>query len=474
MIDTKKRNFNKKMGLGFVLASTVFYFLPDFIMIDVLPDVIGYVLAAYGLTMLGDICEDLNDARRRFMKMILIGAARIFGLFASFAMFGANERPTAILTVTFVLGVAECLFLIPAVKSLFEGLVYLGTRHNGTAVFKRPPKKNGKKTRADKNSYSDTVMRQAILFVLLKNIFSILPEMLALSADDASQYYNYNRYDQINYFRVLSMIVIIIAGIVWLRRVRRYFRALINDQPFMDSLAEKYRTDVLPNESIFLRRRASLAFLVMSIGGFAAIDFYFDGNDGINIIPDAICAICILVGILIISTKQNRWRMPAIAMSAGYAVLSAATWKLNYDFTYAYTARDVSRDIVANRLWKALTAVSVLEGVCFTCVIVLAALVLRETIEEHTGYFPKHATIDPVSRTQELQKKLTLMLNVSTALAAVAGVAGVFRVWMFCSESFIADISWIIEMALTAVFAVMFCWSMAKIKEAVEEKYMLS
>ncbi len=488
MIETKARKFNRKMGLNFILASVVFYFLPDFMMIDPLPDVIGYVLAAYGLTMLGDICEDLADARRRFMKLIILGAARLFGLFAAFALFSGNERPTAILTVTFVLGVIECLFLIPAVKSMFNGLIYLGTRNNGTAVFNRPPKnvgsvKNGKRVkriRTDRRSYSDTVMRQTIFFILLKNILSILPEMLALSAGDDSQYYNYNRYDQINYFRVLAMIIVVIAGIVWLRRMRKYLRALIGDAPFMNSLAERYSTEVLPNESIFFRRRAALAFIVMSVGAFAAMDLYIRGFDAeqelreINVIPDLICAICLMVGVFIISNKASKWRMRAVIATAVYGVVSSLSWKFNYDFVYEYGAAQVSRDIVANRIWKLLTALSVFEAICFTVTVFVVGMVLRDTIEQHTGYFPKHATIDPTARAQELHKKLNFLLQVSTVFAALAGAGGVFRVWMFCSESFVADLSWIIEMALTAVFALMFSYSMSRIKESIEEKYMLS
>ncbi len=498
MIETKTRKFNKKMGLSFILASAVFYFLPDFMLIDPLPDIIGYVLAAYGLTMLGDICEDLADARQRFMKMIIIGGARLFGLFAAFTMFGPNERPTAMLTVSFVLGVVEIAFLIPAIKSMFEGLLYLGTRHNGSAVFNRPPKpendvRKGKKTSKrirvkDKNSYTDTVKRQTVSFIILKNTLSILPEMLALSAGGDSQYYNYDRYDQINYFRLIAIFIVAIAGIVWLRRMLKYLRALMNDAPFMDSIAEKYRTEVLTNESIFFRRRAALAFIVMSIGAFAAIDLYIRGVGAMpdiiysgdqelremNVIPDIICAIAMLVGVLIVAVKNSQWRTRSLIATAVYGAVSAVSWKLNYDFVYNYGAAQVSRDIVANRLWKLLTALAVFEALCFTVMILFVCNVLRETVKEHTGYFPKHATIDPTARAEELHRRLGLMLRVTTVLAAIAGLGGVLRVWMYCSESFAADISWIIEMALTAAFAIAFSYSMSRIKESVEEKYMLS
>ncbi len=487
MIETKTRKFNKKMGLSFILAAAVFYFLPDFMLIDPLPDVIGYVLAAYGLTMLGDICEDLADARRRFMKMIIIGGARLFGLFAAFTMFGPNERPTAMLTVSFVLGVVEIAFLIPAIKSMFEGLLYLGTRHNGSAVFNRP-QVSGKRVRKDKNSYTDTVKRQTVFFIILKNTLSILPEMLALSSGGDSQYYNYDRYDQINYFRLIAIVIVAIAGIVWIRRMLKYLRALMNDAPFMESISEKYRTEVLTNESIFFRRRASLAFIVMSIGAFAALDLYIRGVGAsseiifageqelreMNVIPDIICAIAMLVGVLVVAVKNSQWRTRSLIATAVYGAVSSLSWKLNYDFVYDYGAAQVSRDIVANRLWKLLTALAVFEAALFTVMILFVCNVLRETVKEHTGYFPKHATIDPTARAEELHRRLGLMLRVTTVLAAVAGASGVLRVWMYCSESFFADISWIIEVALTAAFAIMFSYSMSRIKESVEEKYMLS
>ncbi len=471
MLETKERKFNRKMGLNLLLISAVFYFLPDFIMIDLLPDIIGYALAAVGLTMLADICEDLAFSRKRFMQLIIVGAARLFALFANFALFDNDERPTAILTMVFVLGVVECILLIPAVLSLSEGLLYLGTRHDGTAVFKNERKK---RSRERGKSYTEAIAKQTVFFIIFKNALSILPETLSLAIGENYQSYTYQRYEQVNVLRVFSMILIGIAGIVWLIRVVSYLRAVMKDKPFMERIAEKYRVEILPNESMFFGRRVALAFLIMTVGVFAAMDFYIDGNDGMNIIPDIISAACLLVGVLLISKKDNKWRSFAIYTSAVYGIVSTLTWKFNYDFTYAYTAKDVSLDMRANQMWKVLIAAAVLEAACFVAMVIFTGLVLHKTIDDHTGYVSQHSTIDPVGRARQLHKTLRMWLRVATVIAAVAGVAGILRVWMFCSESFIADISWIIEMVLTGVFAGVFAVALSKIKEAIEEKNMLS
>ncbi len=468
MIETRKTKFNKKMGLNLLLAASVFYFLPDFIMVDLLPDVIGYVLAAIGMTLLADICDDLEVARKKFMQLILLGAARMFGLFAVFALFDNKERPTAILMMTFIMAIVECLLLIPAVASLSEGLLYLGTRHDGRAVFTNPRKK-----RLGGRSYTDKVMRQTVVFVLFKNTLSVLPELLSLSTGENFQSYTYQLYDQVNVLRVFAMIAVSVAGIVWLCRVVKYLKAVMADVPFMESIAEKYRTEILPNESLFMRRRLSIAFLILTVGAFAAMDFYIDGNDGINVIPDIICAVCMMIGVLVASEKGNKWRLPTVWISAIYGIISTLTWKFNYDFTYAYTAKDVSREPIANTLWKILTAASVLESVCFVAMTVFVVLALDATIEEHTGYMPRHPSIDPVERARQIHTRLRRLLRAVPVVALLVGMACVLRVWMFCSESLLSDLSWIIEMLLSGAFAIVFAVALYRIKEAVEEKYML-
>ena len=464
----KEKRFNKKMGFNLLLLSAAFYFLPDFIMIDLLPDIIGYVLAAIGMTMLADICDDLDLARRKFMQLILLGAARLFGLFAVFALFDNKERPTAILMMTFIMALVECLLLIPAVVSLSEGLLYLGTRHDGSAVFTDLRKK-----RIGGRSYTDRVTRQTVIFILLKNALSVAPELLSLSTGENFQSYTYQLYDQVNVLRVFAMIAVSIAGIVWLCRIVKYLKAVMSDAPFMESIAEKYRTEVLPNESLFMRRRLSIAFLILTVGAFAAMDFYIDGNDGINIIPDVICAACMLIGVLIATKKGNKWRLPTVYTSVTYGVVSTLTWKFNYDFTYAYTAKDVSREPLANTLWKILTSASVLEAVLFISMTVFVVLSLDATIEEHTGYMPRHPSIDPVERARQIHTRLRRTLRASLIVALLVGGACVLRVWMFCSESLLSDLSWIIEMLLSGAFATVFAVSLSRIKEAVEEKYML-
>ena len=464
----KEKRFNEKMGFDLLLLSAVFYFLPDFIMIDLLPDIIGYVLAAIGMTMLADICDDLDLARRKFMQLILLGAARLFGLFAVFALFDNKERPTAILMMTFIMALVECLLLIPAVLSLSEGLLYLGTRHDGSAVFTDPRKK-----RLGGRSYTDKVMRQTVFFILLKNVLSVAPELLSLSTGENFQSYTYQLYDQVNVLRVFALIAVSIAGLVWLCRVVKYLKAVMADTPFMESITEKYRTEVLPNESLFMRRRLSIAFLILTVGAFAAMDFYIDGNDGINIIPDVICAACMLIGVLIATKKGNKWRLPTVYTSVTYGVVSTLTWKFNYDFTYAYTAKDVSREPLANTLWKILTSASVLEAVLFISMTVFVVLSLDATIEEHTGYMPRHPSIDPVERARQIHTRLRRTLRASLIVALLVGGACVLRVWMFCSESLLSDLSWIIEMLLSGAFAIVFAVALYRIKEAVEEKYML-
>ena len=466
MINANKR-ISRYMGLNLLMIAFAFYFLPDFTVFDLLPDVMAYVLITLGLSKLSDVSESIADARRKFSYMIYYGIGKLASLFVIFGLIGYDERPNAFLVAAFAFSVVEIFFLIPAYKSLFDGILYLGMREESVAVFKQEEKKQ---TNA---SYTEKVKRFTVIFIVVKNLAATLPESLSLLVNVDVQSYNHSFYDDINYFRFIAMTLSLVFGIIWLKKIEKYFSAIVNDRPFMARVCEKYEKEVLPNTALFTRRRIKKAILLLVIGAFLTVDFYIEGNDGFNVLPDILGALCFIGGILFTFEGKNRYKVPTIIVTALYGVLSTLTWIFNYMFTYEYTAAEVSRDVTANALWTVLFAVSVLEAVGFFAMVGSAALAVRELVREHTGSVNAYASIDPEAKKKALHREFEKRLYVCLFFVALAAASGPFRVWMFSSESMVADMSWIFEFVLTITFACVFTRTLHLVNEEVEEKYRL-
>ena len=66
------------MNIGYLIAGWIFLFNPTVNMIDVLPDVIGYILILKGLSKLADLDGKISAARQRFKAAVWISSGELF------------------------------------------------------------------------------------------------------------------------------------------------------------------------------------------------------------------------------------------------------------------------------------------------------------------------------------------------------------------------------------------------------------
>lgn len=454
------------LGFAMIIASVAFYFLPDMALVDFLPDIIGYIFLSIGLSRLSYLNDTIDDARKLFFRMILIGAGKLVAILITFSTGSAEEQASLMLLMIFVFALVESFTLIPAYIKLFEGLMYLGTRHDGSAVF-------AKKKEFDTRNVSERLKRFTVIFIAVKNLCLFLPETAALSTTDNINPNKIAMYEFIPHFRVIGMIVSLVFGIVWCTKAVKYFRSISRDKQFINSLLDRYNTEILPNSKVFAERKIGLACIFFIIASVIAVDFYMNGNNGYNIIPDIMVSVAAFIGILIVKKYIPKKLFSAsVSFCAVYAVITSANWKIISDFSYRYTAHHVKTDKEANQMWKFLIGMSALEAVCFIILIALIMFIFIRIINGHTGYIVENYTVDPEVKLAELHTSLKKPLYISFVLALIAAAAGVFRVFMFRHTTELADSSWVIETLLTCVFATVFSIAVARVKEEVREKYM--
>jgi len=461
--DSKKTG--KFLGLNFISVGLIFLFLPDFSILDLLPDIIGYILISHGLTRLGDMYEEIADSKKLFMKLIFLGAAKLLGVFIAFGVSDGKDRPTTILMLSFAIAVAEVLLLVPAYIKLFDGLTYIGTREDGVAVFRKPGSKN------EKRSYTDSIKRSTISFVIWKNVLSVLPETAALSeSSDIVSSSTYSRYEFINYFRFLAIFITLIIGIVWFVKIQKYFSSLKKDEPFIERLKEKYANEILQNETIAIRRRIKNAFFVFTVGAVLTLDVYIDGNAGFNLIPDLVPAACFCIAALILGERRSIYKVMSVVSSAVYGIVSVLSYYFAYSFNQKFHPLDVSRKASALGAWNTLLTVSAAEAVVFIIMLASVSMLLYETVKNHCGYIPIHSSIDPLERSKAIFSRLKKYICIALFFGVCSGAAIFWRVYSFSVDA-VSEWSWMIELLVSGIFASVFVLSLLRIKEEVEEKY---
>ncbi len=309
------------MKIGYILAGMIFLFNPHINIIDILPDVIGYILILLGLSKISDLERNLLSAKKRFLKLAWLSAAKLACILI-LSIFDA----TLYLIFTFCFGLLEVLWMVPAFADLFQGISFLEQRYTKHRTRHVPGEGSRFGGVTDKTDFSDgrvyfevygkthdtadypadeelvrlpggpaticasyvgfaakdekktpyyyesTEARVAsILFIIVRAVCACLPEVTALMAtgDSYVQSRPTDDYEGLRYILEAGLAVVAgVVGIIWLVRMIRYFRAFMSDTPFLDTLSAKYEEEIVPNKALWVKRK-TLSFCLYSSVAFA-------------------------------------------------------------------------------------------------------------------------------------------------------------------------------------------------------------
>ena len=484
-----KKNVKTVFPFGLLFASVFFFMNPTVQLLDLLPDLFGYILLVAGLTYLADLNETIGEARERFKKMFYVGAAKFVVFLMTFGgLVSPQEQSNFILLACLTFCVIELLILIPAVRALFGGLMQLATKYGSVAIFATKPKKMPQEPRKWKNDkhrrafearckrveYKNARLRCALeklqtltlAFVFIKPIVALLPEFTALSSTE----YNdglVDFYDFITLFRGFGVILLLPFSIVWAVRVCRFLRVLRRDTDFTEQCLNHYHADILPRTDLFVRRAVYAAMSVMGLGMIFSIDFYVEYY---NVIPDVLCAIFVIAGILLIRRYITNWK-PVLISAASYGVMTLVSSAITVYFNQVHYFNAIYWDDVAWLVFTAERIATVLENLLFVLMLWMIVRAMTQMITRYSG-FSVTSVGDPLSndRVCRVHEELKKTLYVFFAGGVVAAILGVAYEFLKPSVPYI----WMIDFAVSAIYIYLFYRSTWEIREQVEYKYMLS
>lgn len=387
------------LGLGWILAAPIFLCNPNFIVIDVLPDWIGYFLLCCGLSKLGELNGSVGAAVTAFRRMIWIDAAKLLAILWIFGMSVTSERTASMLLWTFVFSVLELIFVIPAYSKLFDGLTEIGYFYPNTSLFESSD-------RQKKKSRTDRIKAFTVFFVAAKAILTVLPEFAELtnaSYDESAGTVNLYRY--IGVMRMLAWIPVLVIGIIWLIRTVRYFRTVLKDRVLMDGLQEAYQRDVAPKVGLFVGKtvRCGAALVVAAL--CLTLDLRLDGQ---NCFPDFFAAVVLLLAFCVLQKRERQSGRLWIAAVLCYTAFAIAGAVADTSFFSHYQYNSLIKNEAAMQTYGVLFLLNIGKYLSLLWSLLCLLGKLRTVVERHTGSVAGRERLSEQenSMAQALQKEL--------------------------------------------------------------------
>lgn len=310
------------MNLGYIIIGCIFLLNPYIGIIDILPDVIGYLFLLKGLYQISDLDRNLAQARMKFRVAAWVSVVKFFLMFLSPFM-----DETFQLVLTFSFGTLELIYLIPAFIGFFTGISYLELRHTnhrtrrrasakprfgglfdktefaeGTAYFEvyEDPcdyrnicfhreavsfeqgnatvclSDAGFSSRHKKSGIrylfpSDQMQTLTIVFLIVRTLCACLPEFTSLIGTGGGYVEANPRFDASllrDVLVILFFAVGLVFGLLWIIRMAGYMAEVRRDREFIAALDRSYSSEILPNEPLWLKRRMT-SFCSLCTASFA-------------------------------------------------------------------------------------------------------------------------------------------------------------------------------------------------------------
>ncbi len=450
----------KDLGLWGVIVSFFFLFNPNINIIDILPDFFGYAIIYFSLSKISELNDDISEARKGFLRMIVIDIVKFCSIFMVFGMSYSQEQNTMLLLFSLVFAVIEMIVLLPAYNNLFGGLLALGYRYPNKAVV-------GSRREGTKKNYTDKAKKMARFFVIFKAAMYALPEFSVLGTQsyDESAAGMISIYEYIGLLRSMSIFATFICGIIWLAVEISYFRRVLRDKEFIGAISDEFREKILPKDSIFTRKTLKVVFFMFCVAAFLCFDLRLDDK---NVLPDILAAIVLAISAFVIRKQMKKVAnvlIPFVVYT--FAAVGAEIAEYRFFSEYFYSA--VDRNDAAYSAYTTMLLFSLVKAVGFLIAVWGITNVLRWVIENHTGFSVPEATVRVDDKIAKVHKSLNKKIYIVWASAIVCAASDLF--YDFGTKNY--NFAGIVNTVGVFIFFITIYAVTSNIMEEVESKYIL-
>ncbi len=438
-----------RRNIGFTLMPFAFLFLfdPSYALLDPLPDFFGYFILCLALINLADVNPKIMEAFVKFRAAVILSIAQFASMFMIESLFEGQEKAVISLVFIFVFAVFDAVILIPAYKNFFEGLLYLGTYHDGTAIYEC--KKEGKP------NISERMFALCVVVTIAKELFWVLPELTTLISNST--------YEFVNVLRLFAACIIVPITIFWLIKMLVYIKKIKRDVVFIDNLKAFYLEKTNNAEDFFTCRVISIGLITFTVAFVLSFDLFLDNT---NIISDVWQYIALILGALLIKRYSKKWISIIIISVLG--VVSAVFCDVASSYFFSrYIPENIIKDLDAYNAYYFMLSIYIVEAVVFCSVLAVSLLFMFDVYSKHTDMSSdkKSAEYKYMNRRFKIGSALVMCCG---ALSALAGVY-YFGSLPYSDKSIIFEISGVLSRAICLVFVFASWYFIGYIKSSVKQ-----
>ena len=409
----------KKMGIGSLIASAVFFFNPCINIIDPLPDFFGVVLLINGLRKWGDLCPGMSDAIQGLMKLRWLMLLKML-----FMALVPIVDDTYVLIFTFGFAILELIYMLPAIGRIFDGFEYFGTRFNGRSVY-----------RDYKNVRTLTYM-----FFVGKSILVVLPELCSLSS------YEYSGY--------VSIIP--------------YWKRIGNDKEFMKRVSDQYDLEVGNDIGLAFRRALYTVLALITAAPVFFLNMWFDG---MNVIPNFLGGLLLVAAMWKLS-KFTTDIKPAKIVCVAFTAVSAVSFAVSTVFSALFELDSVYRNFAAYDLYNVSRILSAVEYALMLASVFMVIKQLRRVIIMHLGPDPDTSDRRLIDIYTAQQRELDRRYVVAFVLFVVVFVLNIVYLMFRADIDFGAPQFWLVPFLANGIWWIYMKSVNDQLYSQVEYKYM--
>lgn len=421
------------MGFIYIIVGTVFLFNPMIGLLDILPDFIGYLFMLAGIYKIADITKTMDNIHKYLLYLIGVSLARTI---LSVIMTKDDMVLSLIFVVLFSIG--EAFLMIYFYNKLFNGFDDIGIRFENSDTFKK----------------SAELKTLTYVFILLRSLFTIIPEFRYLAMTDyegeISSFDMIGRTDYSVMLILLNVVVVTIIGIAWVYMMISYLNKINKNKPFIEKLNDYYVNEVLSDTKRFFKRRIMISIFLLIIGFVFMCDIFFDNVD---VIPDFIGGGLILSAFIIMN-KDNQNIKKYIYAAMAYIPISVGNWIYRIVFAAnEYRAKSLQNtDVLLN--YAGLIVVTLVASLLLIMIFIAVRKHFNQIINEMIGYEYDEHFQKLIERQKESINKKNLNNTIIFVLSLIFAVSKVIQVslmiilpeyWMI---HFVIEIAWIFKMYL--------------------------
>ncbi len=441
----------RKLGFGWFIAAVIFLFNPCINIFDFLPDFFGVLFLLKGLEKWADLCPNIRDAVEGLGKLRYLMLAKLLAILL-LPLVPPSEGPTFKLLLTFVFGVMELVYIIPAAGRIFDGLEYFGTRFDGKSVFNRI-----KSVRTFTN-----------VFFILKTSFCVLPELCSLSSFQYSGYItNGVQFDIARYQGFLTSFNLTVGttlGFIWLVIVLAYIIRIANEKPFLVRILHDYEIQIAQDIGLAIRRnlRTTLSLIIAGVAFLPNIWI-----DDVNVIPTFIGTIFIW------AAMANIRRMAPIQKSslifpALFTLFSALSYgvslyfDLNFELDVVYLTAQVYNVFNITRIAAAFE---------YTAMGVVVYIIFRELRRISETHLKANSGINDrtlVSIYDKHKHESDVRITAWIVLAMITTFSNAAYILL---RADVKEVYWYIPLIITLIFIAYTASALAHIYDRIKYKY---